>query len=147
MLEVHGDSDECLEWPYGVDGGGYGLVRVGPRKVKVHRLALQMATGQDGEGLHAAHKPVVCHNRVCFNPKHLEWETAKENARDKALDGTKMEGECHWKSKLSEQQVRLIVALYDSGKFSLAELGRVFGVSYQQISSIGKRESWKHLWV
>ena len=149
LAQLETDTDDCIEWPYHLNDSGYGRVWNADEKrlSYVPRLALQIATGQDGEGLQAAHKPVVCHNPACFNPKHLEWKTSVENMRDKYTDGTANVGERHGSSKLTEEKVRLIVALWDSGNFLQKELAEIFGVSKMTMSLIVRRIYWKHLWV
>lgn len=82
--------DECIDWPYGVFSGElpYGQVHFEGRPWRAHRLALVMHTGRNPEDLHAAHAPVICHNSLCCNVRHLRWATATENNRDKIKDGT-----------------------------------------------------------
>ena len=141
QLEI--ETDECQIWPYYCKSNGYGQIRVG-KLHSVHRLALQIVTGQDGEGLEAAHKPVVCHNPACFNPRHLDWKTPAENQADRRLDGTTNRG-ANGNSKLTEQQVLEIKARYESGNFTYQELAKMFDVSPMHISRIARGLRWSHL--
>jgi hypothetical protein len=140
------ETDECQEWPYFRKPTGYGMVYSNGKTQRVHRLVLQLTTGQDGEGLHAAHKPLICNNASCFNPKHLEWKTCEENIQDKEADGTLAKGESNGKSKLTEEKVRLICALYDSGKFTYKDLSNMMGISLSNIGAVVRKETWSHLW-
>jgi hypothetical protein len=86
---VAAEATECIPWPYATNIHGYGVVRRDGRLIHAHRLALQLASGiTPHRDMDAAHAPLICHNRICINPKHLRWATRSENLADKALDGT-----------------------------------------------------------
>lgn len=140
------ETDECQEWPYYRKPTGYGVVYANGKGQRVHRLVLQLTTGQDGEGLDAAHKPMVCNNPSCFNPKHLEWKTHEDNLQDKETIGTIAKGESNGKSKLTEEKVRLICALYDSGKFTQEDISNMMDISRANISYVVRKQTWSHLW-
>jgi DNA invertase Pin-like site-specific DNA recombinase len=52
------------------------------------------------------------------------------------------EGEDHWNSKLSEEEVQEIRRVYDKGIISQAELAIKYGVSRSTIHKIVKRKLW-----
>jgi hypothetical protein len=62
------------------------LIPIGHRgyPLRAHRLSLQIATGQTGDGLSACHR---CDVPSCVNPAHLFWGTVRDNARDAAAKG------------------------------------------------------------
>ena len=138
-VESVGDSDDCIEWPFGRDSHGYGVVFHKGRNVGAHKMALQIATGTESD-LQAAHKPVSCHNRACVNPNHLEWKTRKANQQDRVEDGTS-------NRKFTEEQVRLVCALYESGNFTQSTLAEEFGTSRLYINSLVTGRRWGHLWT
>ena len=76
----------CWLWLGPYTAGGYGLVRLGVRAPvpRAHRLSLQVATGQSGDGLMACHH---CDVPSCVNPSHLFWGTAGDNKRDSSAKG------------------------------------------------------------
>ena len=54
-------------------------------------------------------------------------------------------GEEQWNAKLSEKQVVQIRQMYQPGIVTYAMIGRLFGVSGDDISRIIRRKSWKHI--
>lgn len=141
---VASDTDECIEWPFRITKGGYGQVRYGGKNQNAHRVALILSEGEPkDESLHAAHEPIVCHNRSCVNPKHIRWATPKENMCDRKIDGTqpRMRGERHGAAKLTDAQVIKIRASSNLQR----DLAEMYGVSIQQISRIITRKRWRHV--
>lgn len=55
---------------------------------------------------------------------------------------TTQKGERHWRSRLTEEDVKLIITLLDEG-LSQAEIGRKFDVPRQVIHGINAGKSWR----
>lgn len=69
-------SGECWEWT-GIKGPtGYGVIKINPHNIRVHRLSFLWAKGPIPEGLQVDH---ICHNPSCVNPDHLRLATNKQN--------------------------------------------------------------------
>lgn len=67
----------CWIWLKALDSKGYGNLCVGARKfIGAHRLAYQLHTGRDCDGLDIDHR---CRVRSCINPLHLEAVSHREN--------------------------------------------------------------------
>lgn len=94
MNAIRQDCNECIIWPFSVNAAtGYGQTKIDGVTTTPHRAALIIKSGLNpGRGVHAAHAPEICHNRMCINPNHLRWATPLENERDKEKDGTKLTG-------------------------------------------------------
>lgn len=73
------------------DRKGYVRIRVGERRVSLHRLSFELQRGQIPPGLTLDH---LCRNPACFNPAHLEPVTALENIR-RGTQGQKQAAKTH----------------------------------------------------
>lgn len=133
--------DECIEWPFAVNPGGYGVLKYGGRQTTASRAMCEMAHGEPtSDDAQAAHS---CGNRICVNPKHVRWATPVENAADRLEHGSDCRGEKNVTAKLTCQQVMEIRRL--KGVKSRKELSDQFGVSVTQVGSILNGRSWQHL--
>ena len=128
---IANDTDDCIVWPNGQSGQGYGAVWHDGRMHQTHRLALHMAKGAPPHpSMVACHGP--CHNRLCINPRHLSWQTRKENTHDRKRDGT---SRSH-KAKLTFEQAEDIRLKFITGEYTKAELGREYGIPGHSIHNI-----------
>jgi len=73
-------NSQCIIWPYLLDRDGYGVVKIKGKMKKAHRVAKEIEIGRrlskDEIVMHN------CHNRACYNSKHLKIGTVKENSYD-----------------------------------------------------------------
>lgn len=130
------DENGCMLWLAGQMPGGYGAFWLAGQMRRASRISLQLATVAPGDGLEAAHQPVVCHQPACVAPSHLRWATHQENMADTVQDQTRATGENHGQAKLSDRQVAEARTRYDLGDIRQVDLARQYGVSQGAISMI-----------
>lgn len=135
---VSHEADECLIWPFGGNGNGYGQVRFEGVSRYPHRIMCALAHGPAPSEMHqAAHS---CGKRDCVNPRHLRWSGQSGNELDKALHGRDIRGERHPNAKLTEGDVKEIRAL--EGCHTHEELGQRFCVSSVHIHRLLRGQRW-----
>lgn len=143
QLEVR--EDGCWIWTHGTNRSGYGAVKL-PAERKpglTHRVALELKLGRPiGNGLCALHS---CDNPPCCNPEHLREGTHGDNVVEKVEKGrqSKLQGENHGSSRLTEFQVREI--LRDANTSTQTIISERYHISRPTISDILRGKSWKHI--
>lgn len=68
--------DDCWEWQRSLDSYRYPVVKLGRKKVYVHRLSVEAFRGGPLGSQQAHH---TCANPPCVNPEHVIPVTAAEN--------------------------------------------------------------------
>lgn len=139
LAVVANKIEQCVIWPYGVSGAGYGILIYEGRQQGAHRVALKLLTGEDHQDRFATHGP--CHERLCVNPRHLSWSTPAENTADRKRDGTEIRGEKHGLAKLIDKDILSIRA--DSR--SQRAIASAYGVSQRTIGRVTRLETWTHI--
>lgn len=138
---VQEETDECVIWPHHVVSG-YGIVSFNGKPTPAHRAALILFTGQNPAEMHACHG--ACHNRLCINPRHLSWQTPKQNAADKHRDGTAQVGVNSPRTRLTEMDVAAIRQRRKSGEI-YRTIAVDFGISIAAIQRICANTSFHNL--
>lgn len=137
------ESDECVLWPHARSSNGYGQLRVARTHIGVHVLALEARVGpKPTDDAVAAHAPVICHNKLCINYRHLRWATAADNIGDQLADGTRRWGETHHRAKVTLEQVRSIRARFAAGETRQAITDSV-EISRKSVNAILGNRSWR----
>ena len=131
----------CWLWTGPQNGKGYGVFYVGSKNRHAHRCSYEVFKGTIPEGLHVLH---ACDTPLCVNPAHLRAGTQKDNAIDRETRGRRanFRGEVVGTSKLTEAQVREILAQPDASQKELAER---YGVKPTHIWRIRTGKSWAHV--
>lgn len=120
-----------------LNNDGYGDVRVGPRKVKAHRLAWALANGRAvPEGMSVLHE---CDNPPCVRPDHLFIGTQADNMLDCARKG-RVAG-----AKITSEQAASIRDRYAKGGITQARLGELHGISQSNVTMIISGKTWAHV--
>lgn len=143
----------CWLWTGPLNWNGYGRVTVGPRKrVRAHRFSYEVHKGPIPDGLQVLHK---CDVPCCVNPEHLLLGTFADNMNDKMRKGRQARGaklsavrkatvplgQANHASRLTEVQVRAIIADARSGRL----IARDYGTTQQHISRLKRGLRWGHL--
>lgn len=138
-------TDSCWLWTGGRTTAGYGLISSKGKRAYVHRYSWELFRPIPS-GMLICHK---CDVRHCVKPTHLFAGTQKDNMDDmkrKGRDDKRAhKGEKQWGHKLTDGKVRLIRAMFNTGRFNHATLGRLFHVDASQSSRVCNRKTWKHV--
>jgi len=121
---------ECVEWPFGYGGRGYGAWTISGNQMSASRAVLVLASGEDPQDLMACHGE--CHNPKCVNPNHLYWGDKKRNSDDRLRDGT-------FGVKLTLDDVKGIRA----SDMRHVDAAKRWGVTANYIACIRRHEVWK----
>ena len=81
-FEQHVDrSGDCWKWTGTRNSDGYGVLRLGKKMVKAHRMSYELTSGSIPAGLVIDH---ICINRLCVKPSHLRAVTSKQNSENRS---------------------------------------------------------------
>lgn len=148
-VDKHGENGCWLWTGLSKTGAGYGIITNEGRHIAAHRLSFAInneygITLEDMEGTDILHE---CDNPACVNPAHLFLGTHQDNMDDKTIKGRNNppKGEEHFRSKLTEIQVKEIRERYANGGTSHKKLGDEYGITKQGISEILHFKCWKHI--
>ena len=154
-------SEDCWLWTgptSGKPGDRYGDISAGGREgghLKAHRVSWELANGPIPPGMFVCHR---CDVKLCVNPAHLFIGTNSENIRDAVSKGIMTRktfsrpGGQNGRSKLSEEDVKLIRALYVVEpdrryvrRGLLTKLSLQFGIHPDRVRDIAKMATWSHV--
>ena len=120
---------------------GYGQIESKGMKHYAHRVSYELFVGPIPKGMYVCHS---CDNVACVNPNHLFLGTQKENLQDMASKGRSTRGVKNPMAKLSEEDVKDIKYLINTG-LSSKDLGVEYGVSSAAINLIKQGKRWNHV--
>lgn len=107
----------------------------------VSRLVLTVFVGPCPVGLECCHEDGNPTNNAVEN---LRWDTRQSNVDDKKRHGTMCLGENVGNAKLKDSDIEPIRRRYSEGE-TMIQIARDYGVRYQTISRIVKRQGWLHV--
>lgn len=138
------ETDDCLIYPFGKTGMGYGVVYPkGEKQVMAHRWMCEHVHGAAPEGkIWVAHSCANGH-LACVNPRHLRWATPKQNGEDRVAHGNCPRGEASVNSKLTEADALSVWKL--KGVVPNREAARRHGVTSGAVSGIWSGRTWAWL--
>lgn len=115
----------CWLWIGAQTTTGYGAFTKHRKVYYAHRAAYEAARGHGtAAGLVVRHR---CDTPCCVNPDHLETGTDLDNSNDKYARGRGNVGERGGNARLTEEQVREILAMRERG-FTYPAIARHFGI-------------------
>ncbi len=113
----------------------------------VHRLILITYIGPCPKGMQCRHlNGKQTDNRLI----NLCWGTREENMQDAIKHGTHVSlryGSSSIAAKLTEQQVRMIIHMSQTGLFMQREIAKIYNIGETTVGNIVRRKTWKHLYV
>lgn len=137
-----GKENECWEWVGHLTVKGYGMFKVGTRKLSSsHRFSYELHFREIPKGICVLHH---CDNRKCVNPKHLFLGTNSDNVADKVKKNRQSRGTNNPNSVLTWKQVNQIRKLYSQG-IKNVELSKKFNIDNGRVSRIVHNKLWKEL--
>lgn len=137
------EGEDCLIWPYAKDKAGYAQMGVDGHKRSVHRILCIAVLGDPPTNAHQAAHTCGRGHEGCVSKKHLAWKTPLENTADQVVHGTRVRGERQYRAKMTEAQVRAVLANKDG--CTQRELASRYGVKPSAISKIMRGLNWAYL--
>jgi hypothetical protein len=133
-------TDTCWLWQGRRDTDGYGSHWTGRRNERAHRFSYTLHYGPIPPALLVCHR---CDTPSCVRPDHLFLGTQRENRDDCTRKGRNATGERNGLAKLTTAQVAEIRARFAAGETNKAILGRVYGITGQNVGHILRGVTWK----
>ena len=134
----------CHIWIGDTNALGYGIIRVGTKKRRAHRIAWEAVNGPIPAGFGLMHS---CDVRCCVNPSHLSPGTQADNLKDMFAKGRGKiptpRGELQGSAKLTADDVRAIRKM--AGTMPRKEIAKLFSIDISNVGLIVNRKGWAHV--
>lgn len=149
-------ADECWPWTATLTRYGYGRIWDGSTMAHAHRVSYKLAYGPIADELVVCHR---CDNRWCVNPNHLFAGTQADNVHDAQAKGRMSQGEPHsavlrqviprgeehWRTQLTESDVREMRRLRADEGLTGRQIADRFPTSKWNVFMILRGETWRHV--
>ena len=134
LLRSFVERGDCWIWTGSSTKDGYGVLTIGRKQHRAHRVAYQEFVGDIPAGNVVCHR---CDTPLCIRPEHLFIGSPKDNTQDMLAKGRRprIAGLDHPNTKISPAERENIKALRARGVL-LKEIANQYGVSFQLISDI-----------
>lgn len=137
------DIEECVMWPFGRGGDGYGRVYDAGSMRLAHRVMCERVHGPSPSDIHEVAHTCGKGRSGCVNAAHLRWATPSENQSDRIDHGTHSRGDRNAMAKLTEDDVIAIRRRATTER--QVDLAAAFGVGQTTISAIVTGQNWNWL--
>ncbi len=127
-------GSECLSWPFGKTIAGYAQIHIEDTTANVSRMVCERVKGPPPTPGHEAAHSCGKGHEACISPAHVFWKTHIENEADKISHGTSQRGERNPMAKLTDPEVRQILAL--KGVMTQRAIAQKFHISQAHVSLI-----------
>ena len=129
----------CWIYTGSASGDGYGVIGIGRKSCRVHRVMFEKFVRNLVNGELVCH---TCDTPRCCNPAHLFAGTHADNAKDRESKcrSNRLSGDNHSGTKVSQAQKCEIIERRKSGE-TLISIATDYGISFQHVSLICTRES------
>jgi len=115
-----------------------------PTYQSIHRLVLKTFVGPCPNKMMCRHLDGNPENN---NLSNLCWGSHQDNEADKDRMGRRPRGSKHGGSKLTEQDVRMIIYMCSTKLFSQRETADIYGVCIGTVNHIIKKRNWRQIWT
>ena len=105
----------------------------------LHRVVAEAFLGKCPIGYEVAHEDGNSHNN---NLSNLKYKTHAENVADAVKHGNLMQGENHYRTPLTAENVREIRWLY-SFDFSQQKIADYYGIARESVRAIVNNKTWR----
>lgn len=112
------------------------------RKVFASRLVLSTFVSAPFPGADAAHENGVNYDDRVEN---LSWKTHADNESDKLIHGTAVLGQKSHLAKMTDAQASNALSLWETGNYTLKQIGDLYGVTKQAVWALKEGRSRKNV--
>lgn len=125
----------CINWTGAINSSGYPITWFNNKTQYAHRVVVNAKSGEV-----VRH---TCDNPICVNPAHLIKGSHKENSIDMVDKKRQAYGERCARSKLKENQVKLIKEL--KGVWPSRSVAALFNISKTNVLDIWNGRIWRYV--
>lgn len=132
----------CLEWAGHKDKDGYGIIKLGGRNERVHRVMYRLFKGS----LHSLQLVLhQCDNPACGNPEHLFVGTKEDNRADCCRKFRQAFGMRIGCAKLNDEKVKQLRDEFNASSISLNKMSKREGIARSTLTNVLYGRTWQHV--